>query len=184
MPESLQSCIYYLDAVLVVHRGPTVGRVLHVDDHPNAQRIWLAQVDLGNGSPPVQIVFGGQYKVRPGELVPVARPGLRAVTLDGQASPRTRKMRRRNYRGESSHGMFCSLDELGWFVGGPDEVAVLHGLKPGFVLDSIPPYRRVLYVRRPTCLLEFEKANTITMQPFGISAPSSASQAVAAQAGF
>jgi tRNA-binding EMAP/Myf-like protein len=174
VPCSVASAIF--GAVLVVHTGATVGRVLHVNDHPNGQKIWLARVDLGDGSSPVQIVFGGQYKVRPGELVPVARPGLRAVLLDRKAGPRTRKMRRRNYRGESSHGMFCSLDELGWFVGGPDEVVILQGLKPGFALDGIPPHRRALHVRRPTCLLEFETANTVTMDVISDPAPAVSSQ--------
>lgn len=33
--------------------------------------------------------------------------------------------------------MLCSFAELGWLVGGPDEVAVLHGLRPGYCLDDL-----------------------------------------------
>ncbi|MGH3878423.1 MAG: hypothetical protein ACRDSK_15450 [Actinophytocola sp.] len=134
--------------VLVVDSDAIVGRVLHTGAHPNGERIWLARVDLGNGKP-VQIVFGGRYKVRPAELVPVAPPGARVTALNGLTVPRTKKMRNRKYRGERSHGMLCSLDELGWTVGGPDEVAILCGLRPGDSLDCIATHLRSDHVVRP-----------------------------------
>ena len=135
---------------MIITRGAVVGRVLEVNDHPHADRIWLAVVDLGVG-PMTQIVFGGQYKVKSGDLVPVALPGARTVVrLPGQLSVlRVKKIRRRRYRGEQSNGMLCSLDELGWLVGGPDEVAVLRGLLPGESLDNITRDRRARVVVRP-----------------------------------
>jgi tRNA-binding EMAP/Myf-like protein len=103
----------------------------------------LATVDLGHGLP-VQIVFGGKYRVRPGELVPVAPPGalVMAVPPGGLAVSRTKKMRCRRYRGERSHGMLCSLAELGWVVGGRDEVAILRDVSPGDRLDDLPAERQ------------------------------------------
>jgi tRNA-binding EMAP/Myf-like protein len=103
---------------------------VNVRDHPNGDRIWLADVDLGRGGQPVQIVFGGEPVVRPDSLVPVAPPGSR---LHGV------KMRRRNYRGQASYGMLCSLAELGWDPGVTDRVAMLAPsarLKPGTSLDE------------------------------------------------
>jgi phenylalanyl-tRNA synthetase beta chain len=100
-----------------------------VRDHPNAEHIWLAFVDLGNGAP-VQIVFGGQRKVSEDDLVPVAPPGSRL-------SPEAKKMRRRRYRGESSHGMLCSLAELGWAPESDEEVALLRDVTPGESLDDV-----------------------------------------------
>jgi hypothetical protein len=55
-------------------------------------------------------------------------------------------MRARRYRGEWSHGMLCSLDELGWIHGGPNEVAVLHSLTPGQSLDNLPRQHRAKVV--------------------------------------
>lgn len=55
---------------------------------------------------------------------------------------RVKKMRIRRYRGERSHGMMCGLDELGWLIGGPDEVPILQGVRPGQSLDGFPPERR------------------------------------------
>ncbi|GAB2531644.1 hypothetical protein [Nocardia heshunensis] len=112
-------------------RGVVVARVLEVRPHPNAERIWLATVDLGDGSKH-QVVYGGQRPDMEGELVPAAPPGARL--------PGRKKMRRRNYRGMSSYGMLCSSDELGWTFNLVDEVAILDpnsGLVPGQSLDCL-----------------------------------------------
>jgi hypothetical protein len=36
----------------------------------------------------------------------------------------------------------CGLNELGWAVGGPDEVALLRRLRPGYPLDELPAEER------------------------------------------
>ncbi|HEV7649967.1 MAG TPA: hypothetical protein VGP26_17605 [Actinophytocola sp.] len=127
-------------------------------------------MDLGADPDLIQIVFGGMYKVLPGELVAVAPPGLEAFALDGGTGPRRKKVRRRRYDGQLSQGMFCSLDELGWCRGGPDEVAILRGLKPGMCLDTIPPYRRANHVSRPQCFQLLEVATTSTMSQLPLEA--------------
>jgi tRNA-binding EMAP/Myf-like protein len=130
--------------VAVITSGAVVGRVVKVVDHPGAQRIRLAYVDLGDGGGPVQIVFGGPPVVKPENLVAVAPPGARV------ANARTvKKMRRRRYRGESSHGMLCSLDELGWAVGAPDEVAILRNVRAGDSLDGLSLRRRASIIESP-----------------------------------
>jgi tRNA-binding EMAP/Myf-like protein len=149
--------------VLVVHSGTVVGRVLNVQDHPDRQRIWLAQVDVGKHRQHLQIVFGGDYKVLPGQLVAVAPPGSEAFALNDTGRPRRKKMRTRRYGRQPSQGMFCSLDELGWCRGGPDEVAILRNLEPGACLDAIPSCRRADYVARPQCLQQLDEAATSTM---------------------
>lgn len=126
--------------------GAIVGRVVAVTDHPRGDRIWLAKVDLGDGQPATQIVFGGDLKVRIGDLVPVAPPGAKIVPLTSGNGTRPKKMRRRKIRGELSHGMLCSLHELGWLTGGPDEVAILRNMTPGDRLDELPAERRPFIV--------------------------------------
>lgn len=135
---------------MIITAGAVVGYVSGVDDHPNGQRIWLAKIDLGSGAL-IQIVFGGQYKVQPEELVPVAPPGARGMVLPPCGTlrvPRLKKMRNRQFRGQRSHGMLCSLNELGWAKDGPDEVAILCGLNPGDKLDDFPIERRIEVVAR------------------------------------
>ncbi len=127
--------------------GAVVGQVTKVEVHPNGQFIRLAHVDLGNSAPPVKIVYGGDLKLEVDDLVPAAPPGVRVTVLDPERTTiREKKMRARNYRGQRSHGMLCSLDELGWLYGGPDEVALLQKLKPGFNLDLIRQQDRPEYV--------------------------------------
>jgi tRNA-binding EMAP/Myf-like protein len=111
-------------------RGVVAGLVVAVQDHPNADIIRIARVDINAGKQ-LQIVFGGPPIVTPGCLVPVAPPGSR-VGIGSQE----RKMRRRTYRGTFSEGMLCSLAELGWDRNGPDEVALLKDVAPGELIDD------------------------------------------------
>lgn len=107
--------------------GVVAGRVVEVRDHPNANLIRIALVDINIGRL-LQIVFGGPPIVTSGSLVPVAPPGSRIGT-------QSKKMRRRNYRHMSSEGMLCSFAELGWDVNGPDQVAILRNVNPGDSID-------------------------------------------------
>ncbi len=123
--------------------GAVVGEVVAVKSHPNAQKVWLAYVQVDDSHDTVQIVFGGLRKLKPGEQVPVALPGTRVI-VQGRDKPK--KMRVRSYRGERSHGMLCSLRELGWVKACFDEVAVLRDLRPGQRLDDIDELDRPRYV--------------------------------------
>ena len=83
-----------------------VGKVLHMERHPDSDHLWVCQVDAGRGEP-VQIVTGAQ-NVREGDLVPVA---LHKSTLPGGV-----KIEKGKLRGLLSEGMLCSLGELGLTV--------------------------------------------------------------------
>jgi tRNA-binding EMAP/Myf-like protein len=132
--------------------GARVGEVCRVRPHPRGKFIWLADVTLGDDDPPHQIVFGGDLKLTGGELVPVALPGSWSIMLRPGLGIRRKKMRARTYRGQRSHGMLCSLDELGWLRHGPNEVAVLCDLTPGDNLDDLPAYLR------PEAVVDWERA--------------------------
>jgi len=80
-----------------------VGRLISIDRHPNADKLWLTAVDIGSGEP-LQIVCGADNIV-PGQLVPVAKVG--AVLAGGRLIERTK------IRGVESQGMLCSAIELG-----------------------------------------------------------------------
>jgi tRNA-binding EMAP/Myf-like protein len=89
---------------------------MSVAPHPNADKLFVATMDVDRGSS-VPVVFGGKRILEPGELAAVALPGVRL--------PSGEKIRPRNWRGVKSLGELLSSDELGWTIGGPDEVAVL-----------------------------------------------------------
>src|SRR5215203_5317750 len=79
-----------------------VGRVLEAGKHPNADRLQLCRVDVGEGEPR-QIVCGA-WNFSAGATVAVALPG--AVLPNGQ------KLERAKLRGTVSDGMILSEREL------------------------------------------------------------------------
>ena len=79
-----------------------VGRVLEAGKHPNADRLQLCSVDVGEGEPR-QIVCGA-WNFGEGATVAVALPG--AVLPDG------RRLERAKLRGAVSDGMILSEQEL------------------------------------------------------------------------
>ena len=84
-----------------------VGEVLSREKHPEADKLGVCQVDIGDGSP-LQIVCGASnYKV--GDRVPVALPGANLPTPDGKGF----KIGKSKLRGVESAGMMCSARELG-----------------------------------------------------------------------
>jgi phenylalanyl-tRNA synthetase beta chain len=106
-----------------------VGRVLEAGKHPNADRLQLCQVDVGEGEPR-QIVCGA-WNFGTGATVAVALPG--AVLPDGQ------KLERAELRGKLSNGMILSERELEL---GQDHSGILvldDGPEPGTPLGDVLP---------------------------------------------
>lgn len=87
--------------------GVVVGHVLECQKHPNADRLKVTLVDIGN-SEPVQIVCGAP-NVAKGQKVPVATIGT--TLYDGEGNPW--EIKKGKIRGEESCGMICAEDELG-----------------------------------------------------------------------
>lgn len=88
--------------------GVVVGEVLETKQHPNADRLKVCQVSLGEET--VQIVCGAA-NVAAGQKVPVATVGSTLpIKLDDGSFLTLRKAK---LRGEVSMGMICAEDELG-----------------------------------------------------------------------
>jgi phenylalanyl-tRNA synthetase beta chain len=84
-------------------KGVVIGHVLECEKHPNAEKLNKTLVDLGNGET-VQIICGAP-NVGKGQKV--------AVATVGAVLPGNFKIKKAKLRGEESHGMICSLQELG-----------------------------------------------------------------------
>ncbi|MBB5172690.1 phenylalanine--tRNA ligase subunit beta [Texcoconibacillus texcoconensis] len=84
--------------------GVVVGHILTCEQHPDADKLSLCTVDIGEEET-VQIVCGAN-NVAEGQYVPVAKVG---AVLPGNF-----KIKKSKLRGETSHGMICSLKELGF----------------------------------------------------------------------
>lgn len=106
-------------------KGVVVGEVLTCVKHPNADKLKVTTVNLGNGEP-VQIVCGAP-NVAAGQKVPVATIGTSLYDDKGEGF----KIKKGKIRGEESHGMICAEDELG-LGSGHDGIMVLEeSLVPG-----------------------------------------------------
>ena len=83
--------------------GVVVGKVTSIRPHPNADKLVLCQVDIGE-TDALQIVCGAP-NVCEGMFAPVATVGTELLTGI--------TIKRAKLRGEESHGMLCSEKELG-----------------------------------------------------------------------
>ncbi len=88
--------------------GIIVGHVLSCEKHPNADKLSLTKVDLGDGNEPVQVVCGAP-NVAAGQKVLVATIGTTLYTDNDESF----KIKKGKIRGEESFGMICAEDELG-----------------------------------------------------------------------
>jgi phenylalanyl-tRNA synthetase beta chain len=93
--------------VIVERTGPdlsalTVGEVLAREPHPNADRLSVCRVDVGDGTP--RSIVCGAPNVAAGQKVAVALPG---TELPGGV-----KIKKSKLRGVESEGMICSRREL------------------------------------------------------------------------
>ena len=92
-----------LQPVAASFSGVVVGEVISTEQHPNADKLKICQVNVGQ-SQPLQIVCGAS-NVRPGLKIPAA--------LIGAVLPGDFKIKESKLRGELSFGMLCSEKELG-----------------------------------------------------------------------
>lgn len=88
-------------------RGLTVGEVVECGQHPNADRLSLTKVNVGQEDL-LQIVCGAP-NVAKGQKVVVATVGTELFPSDGDPF----KIKKGKIRGEVSEGMICAEDEIG-----------------------------------------------------------------------
>jgi phenylalanyl-tRNA synthetase beta chain len=140
LPSSLDALVDRLTAAgleveEILRTGPDlsgvrVGHVLERAPHPDADRLSLCRVDLGDGEP-LEIVCGAP-NVAAGQKV--------AVAVAGTELPGGLRIKKSKIRGVVSNGMICSARELGL---GEDSAGIL-------VLDPSAPVGAALPSVLPT----------------------------------
>ncbi len=120
--------------------GLVIGEVLSTEKHPNADKLTLTKVNIGNGEP-LQIVCGAP-NVAAGQKVLVAIVGTTIYPVTGD--PLTIKAAK--IRKVESQGMICAEDEIGL---GTSHAGIM--VLPGEVIvgtaatDYFQPYEDIIY---------------------------------------
>ena len=151
-----------------------VGRVLAAEQHPDADRLKVCAVDLGDDNGPPATIVCGAANVAAGQTVAVARPG--ALMPDG------RELGAAKLRGVTSDGMILAEDELQIDVGGDSESGILvldegpdAEFAPGTPLADVLPIavdvlELEITTNRPDCLGVFGVARELHAATDGTSA--------------
>ena len=118
-----------------------VGRVLEVEAHPNADRLRVCQVDVGEGD--ARQIVCGAWNFEAGATVAVALPGAFLPIFD-------QPLDERELRGQASRGMILAEDEVGL---GDDHAGIMvlpDGPEPGTPLVDVLPIRDQVLDVTPT----------------------------------
>ncbi|HET8952865.1 MAG TPA: phenylalanine--tRNA ligase subunit beta [Solirubrobacteraceae bacterium] len=124
-----------------------IGKVLSAERHPDADRLTVCVVDVGEAEPH-QIVCGAP-NVAAGQTVAVASPG--AIMPDGT------RLKKAKLRGQTSNGMILAEDEVGIGTDHDGTMVLPDELAAGAPLaDTLPIATEVLELEitpnRPDCL--------------------------------
>ncbi len=106
-----------------------VGRVLEAEKHPNADRLQLCRVDVGEGD--ARQIVCGAWNFAAGATV--------AVALAGAVLPNGLKLDRRKVRGEASDGMILAEDEVDLGTDHTGIIVLPDGPEPGTPLAEVLP---------------------------------------------
>ena len=106
-------------------KNVVVGKILEVTKHPDADKLVVTKIDVGNNEVVRVVTAATNIKVgEPGQIVPVAK--------DGAELPNNIKIKTGKLRGIESQGMMCGMEELGIEPANyPDKV--VNGI---FILDD------------------------------------------------
>ncbi len=153
--EGISERFQYLDSVVV-------GKIIKVEPHPNADKLRLCEVSIGNRTVPVVC---GAPNAKAGMNVPCALPGT--------ALPGGLEVKKSTIRGATSEGMLCSEAELEL---GPDKSGLMvlsekltEGIALNIALNLSDTVLEIgLTPNRPDCLSFIgiaREVSTIVNQP-------------------
>ena len=116
-------------------QGLIVGEVKSVEKHPNADRLNITQVDLGEDEN--YTIVCGAPNVKKGQKVVIAKPGTTIFPRNNSSY----EIKNAKIRGQESFGMICAEDEIG-LGDSHDGILVLD--KDANIGDSVANYFNVV----------------------------------------
>ena len=96
----------HVESIYSLNKGVenvVLGKIINIEKHPDADKLVICKVDVGEK---IVTIVTGAKNVSEGDYVPVA---LEATVLPGNVI-----IEKTDFRGIESHGMLCSLQELGY----------------------------------------------------------------------
>lgn len=123
-----------------------IAKILKIDKHPNADKLNVCLVDVGNGLE--ETIITAAANIHQGDCIPLALPGS---ILQGKEIQKT------EFRGIESNGMMCSGEELGL-----DSSILPKNTEGGiyvFTEDLIPGEDALLHLGLRDTIIDFEITN-------------------------
>lgn len=133
-----------------------VGHAVSVVNHPDSDHLHICQVDIGEEE--LSQIVCGAPNIAAGQKIIVALPGSRITG--------NKKIKKSKMRGEVSHGMICSLDELGY----SDKVIAKKYAEGIYVLpeEAVPGEPVFSYLAMDDAILDLEvtanRADALSMR--------------------
>ncbi len=106
-------------------KGLVIGKVLEKTKHPNADKLSLTKVDVGNHT--ILPIVCGAPNVAQGQTVVVATVGTTLYPTQGEPF----KIKKSKIRGEVSEGMICAEDEIGLGTSHDGIIVIEQDIAPG-----------------------------------------------------
>ena len=111
--------------------GVVAGKVLECGKHPDADRLKVTSIDLGDNV--ISEIFCGAPNIEKGQIVPVAKVGCKIYTSDGTEI----KIKKSKIRGVVSNGMVCAEDEIGLGQSHDGIMILDSNIKPGTPISEV-----------------------------------------------
>ena len=111
--------------------GVVAGKVLECGKHPDADRLKVTSIDIGNSE--ISEIVCGAPNIEKGQIVPVAKVGCKIYTSDGTEI----KIKKSKIRGIVSNGMVCAEDEIGLGQSHDGIMILDSNIKPGTPISEV-----------------------------------------------
>ena len=111
--------------------GVVAGKVLECGKHPDADRLKVTSIDLGDNV--ISEIVCGAPNIEKGQIVPVAKVGCKIYPSDGTEI----KIKKSKIRGVVSNGMVCAEDEIGLGQSHDGIMILDSNIKPGTPISEV-----------------------------------------------
>ena len=112
-------------------KGVVAGEVLECGKHPNADRLKVTSIDIGDNK--ICEIVCGAPNIEKGQIVPVATVGSKIYTNEGVEI----KIKKSKIRGVVSNGMVCAEDEIGLGDSHEGIMVLDKNVKPGKPISEL-----------------------------------------------